>query len=218
MLFRSWLSEGFATYFSALYLGHAFGDTALTGHLRRDREGLVKSANVASRPVIDTTQTNLMALLNDNSYQKGGWVLHMLRHEVGDSAFFGGIRDYWAAHKHANALTDDLRIAVEQRAGRDLRWFFDQWLRRPGVAELATSWRYDAAKGEVHFVVEQGTRFAPYRLKLPVELTDAAGAVTRRVLEVPAQARTEVVLAMRSAPRTLSVDPGVTVLASVTAR
>jgi len=213
-----WLSEGFATYFSALYLGHAFGDSALVGHLRRDREGLVKSANVASRPVIDTLQTNLMALLNDNSYQKGGWVLHMLRQEVGDSAFFGGIRDYWAAHKHATALTDDLRAAVEKRAGRDLRWFFDQWLRRPGVAELTTSWRYDAAKHELHVVVEQGSRFAPYRLKVPVAITDAAGSTRTQVLQVGAQLRSELVIPMRTAPSAMVVDPGVTVLGTFTAK
>ncbi len=209
-----WLSEGFATYFSALYLGHAFGDTALTGHLRRDREALVKSNTVATRSVIDLAQTDLMALLNENSYQKGGWVLHMLRQEVGDSAFFGGIRDYWAAHKHGTALTDDLRAAVERRTGRELRWFFTQWLERPGTAEVTTSWRYDAAAREVRIVVEQGTRFAPYRLKLPVEFTDAAGGTVRRVVEIPAQARTELVLPMPQAPRTMIVDPGVTVLGS----
>jgi len=213
-----WLSEGFATYYSALYLGHAFGDSALVGHLRRDREGLVKSANVASRPVIDSLQTDLMALLNDNSYQKGGWVLHMLRQEVGDSAFFGGIRDYWAAHKHATALSDDVRAAVEKRAGRDLRWFFDQWLRRPGVAELTTSWRYDAAKHELHVVVEQGSRFAPYRLKVPVAITDAAGSTRTQVLQVGAQLRSELVIPMRTAPIAMVVDPGVTVLGTFTAK
>ena len=159
-----------------------------------------------------------MALLNDNSYQKGGWVLHMLRQEVGDSAFFGGIRDYWAAHKHATAVSDDLRAAVEKRAGRDLRWFFDQWLRRPGVADVTTSWRYDAAKHELHVVVEQGGRVAPYRLKLPVQVTDAAGATRTQVLEIGAQVRSERVIPLATAPSAVVVDPGVTVLGAFSAK
>jgi hypothetical protein len=91
-------------------------------------------------------------------------------------------------------------------------------LRRPGVAELATSWRYDTTKHELHVVVEQGSRFAPYRLKLPVEITDAAGATRTQVLEIGAQSRAEVVVPMRSAPRALTVDPGVAVLATFTAK
>jgi aminopeptidase N len=213
-----WLSEGFATYFAALYLGHAHGDSALVGALRRDREGLVKSANVAARPVIDTAQTVLMALLNDNSYQKGGWVLHMLRLEVGDSAFFGGIRDYYAAHRHQTALTDDLRLAVEKRHGKPLGWFFDQWLRRPGVAELTTSWTWDAKAGAVSLVVEQGTRFAPYQLTLPLEITERDGTKRMMSVRVPAERRAALTIKMPRQPSAIVADPGVGVLGTVTAR
>src|ERR1044071_8544037 len=71
-----WLSEGFATYFAELYVEHSEGDSAFRANLRRIREQVIKAPEVASRPVIDTTQTNLMELLNTNSYQKGGWTLH----------------------------------------------------------------------------------------------------------------------------------------------
>ena len=100
--------------------------------MRGIRDRVIKAPEVASRPVIDTTQTDLMELLNTNSYQKGGWTLHMLRALVGDSAFFRGLRSYYLANRHSTALTDDLRRAVEGSSGRSLGWFFDQWLRRPG--------------------------------------------------------------------------------------
>lgn len=212
-----WLSEGFAEYFAAVYLGHAEGDSALTNEMRRTRDVLLASGVVAARPVIDTAQTNLMALLNDNSYQKGAWVLHMLRGLVGDSAFYGGLRDYVAAHRHGNAMTDDLRVAVERRAKRDLGWFFDEWLRRPGFASLTTSWRYDTATARVTLDVEQGSRFGYFRAPLTVALTDAAGARHRVTVDVPAERTSRFVLplALRAAPRTVAIDPDVQLLAAL---
>jgi aminopeptidase N len=79
---------------------------------------LADTGAVAKRPVIDTIETNLTALLNANSYQKGGWTLHMLRRLVGDSAFFRGVRQYYAEHRHGTAVTDDFRRAVEATSGQ----------------------------------------------------------------------------------------------------
>jgi len=217
---HAWLSEGFATYLAAVYMGHAFGDTAFTGAMRRSRTMLLRSDVVASRPVIDTAQTDLMKLLNENSYDKGGWVLHMLQGLVGDSAFYGGLRDYIAAHRHGNAMTDDLRTAVEARAKQPLGWFFDQWLRRPGFASLTTSWHYDAAASRVVLDVEQGARFGYYRVPLTVEVTDAAGAAHRVTVDIAATAatRVELPLALRAAPRAVTIDPDVQLLAELKSR
>jgi len=181
---------------------------------------LLRSEVVASRPVIDTAQTDLMKLLNENSYDKGGWVLHMLQGLVGDSAFYGGLRDYIAAHRHGNAMTDDLRTAVEARAKQPLGWFFDQWLRRPGFASLTTSWHYDAAASRVVLDVEQGARFGYYRVPLTVEVTDAAGAAHRVTVDIAATAatRVELPLALRAAPRAVTIDPDVQLLAELKSR
>lgn len=212
-----WLSEGFATYFAALYRGHAFGDSARVGDMRRTRAEIVAAPEVVVRPVIDTAQTDLLALLNTNSYQKGGWVLHMLRGIVGDSAFFGGIRDYVAAHRHGTALTDDLRLAVERRAGVPLAWFFDQWLRRPGFAELTASWRYDAAAHRVVLDVRQSERFGAVRAPLTVAVTDAAGTVHRVTVQLPADRSTQFVLdlPLSAPPKALLLDPDVSLLATI---
>jgi aminopeptidase N len=210
-----WLSEGFATYFEELWTGHAFGDTAFRREMRETRTQIVRAPEVASRPVIDTAQTDLMQLLNTNSYQKGGWTLHMLRTLVGDSAFFRGIRDYYAAHVDDNAVTDDLMHAVEKRSGTNLRWFFDQWLRRPGYASLTTSWRYDAASRRVVLDVQQGTRFAPYRFPLAIDVTDAEGKVHRVRVDIAAEHNVSVPLPLEfaAAPRSLVFDPAVELLA-----
>ncbi len=212
-----WLSEGFATYFEEFWTRHAFGDSAFKAEMVRTRAQILRDPVVASRPVIDTTQTDLMKLLDANSYQKGGWTLHMLRTLVGDTAFFRGIRDYYAAHVDGNALTDDLMHAIENRSGVKLGWFFDQWLRRPGFASLTTSWRYDAATHRVVLDVEQGARFAPYRLTLSADVTDAAGAVHRVHVEIPAEksARVTFPLDLAAPPRGITFDPDVELLAEI---
>jgi aminopeptidase N len=215
-----WLSEGFATYFQELWVERFGGDSAFRGDMRRLRDQIVKAPDVAARPVIDTAQTDLMALLNTNSYQKGGWTLHMLRSLVGDSAFFRGIRSYYLANRHSTALTDDLRRAVEGSSGRSLGWFFDQWLRRPGYAEVTTSWRYDAAQRRVVATIGQGTRFGTYRFPLTVAITDGSGRERRATIDVPAAGSATLVvpLAVDGVPRTVSFDPDVRVLATFQSR
>ena len=215
-----WLSEGFATYFAELWTEHADGDSAFRAGMSRIRDQIVRAEEVATRPVIDSTQTNLMALLNTNSYQKGGWTLHMLRALVGDSAFFTGIRSYYLAHRHSTALTDDLQRAVEDASGRALGWFFDQWLRRAGYAEVTTSWRFDAEQRRVVATVAQGSRFGHYRFPLTVAVTDASGRERRATIDVPAAATATIVIPLDvdAAPRAVAFDPDVQVLGTFQTR
>jgi aminopeptidase N len=215
-----WLSEGFATYFEQLWTRHAFGDTAFRRELSENRAKILRDGAVATRPVIDTAQTNLMSLLNLNSYDKGGWTLHMLRTLVGDSAFFRGVRDYWTSHCHGTALTDDLMAAVERQAGMPLGWFFDQWLRRPGYASLTTDWRWDPEQQRVVIEMTQGERFAPYRLPLTVAVTEADGTVRRVRVDVPAErsALVTLPLAIGERPRAVAFDPDVELLAEIAVR
>ncbi|HVA58231.1 MAG: M1 family aminopeptidase [Gemmatimonadaceae bacterium] len=210
-----WLSEGFATYFSALWTEHARGDSAFREAMAGIRRRVLSDRRVATRPVIDTTETNLMALLDANSYQKGGFVLHMLRRSLGDSAFFRGLRIYFHAHEYGNATSADLEHALEQSSGRRLQAFFDQWLRRPGYPELTVTWAYDAAARAVHLRVVQGDRFGYFHVPLTVELRDAAGHTERATIDVDALTETAATIpvTLASAPTTLVADPDVSLLA-----
>jgi aminopeptidase N len=186
-----WLSEGFATYFAALWEERARGDSAFRVARERIRATVRGADVVRERPVIDTLAGPLMRLLNANSYQKGGFVLHMLRREIGDSAFFGGVRAYYAAHRHGTARTADLRAAVERAAGRDLGWFFAQWLTRPDMPALAVAHARDAA-GRVTLTVRQ--QGGAWRFPLTVRVTTADGAARDVTVQVPAQAESRLVL------------------------
>jgi len=205
-----WLSEGFATYFAALYAAHARGDTAFRAELAELRETVRRSPVTATRPVLDTAQTDLLQLLNSNSYQKGGFVLHMLRQEVGDRAFFAAIRAYHAAHRHGTALTADLRAAMEHEAGRDLGWFFTQWLTRPGLIEGEVTWRYDAAAQALAVTVVQDGRFPPYAFPLTLGVEAPDGTRELVTVRIPAERETTVLasdLHLSRPPRAVQVDP-----------
>lgn len=214
-----WLSEGFATYFAALWTEKAHGDSAFRAEMARIRRGiLADTMAVARRPVLDTAQTDLMRLLNQNSYQKGGWVLHMLRSELGDSAFLAGIRRYYDRHKHSTALTSDLQRALEEVSGRSLGTFFDQWLRRPGYPELEITWAADSGARSVAVTVFQGERFGAYELPLRLALTDASGAVRHVEFAVPAVPETQLQLPVSGNVVKVEADPDVELLARIEVR
>jgi len=215
-----WLSEGFATFLAALWTQHAHGDTAYAREVSRMRETVLHAKVVTTNAVIDSVTTDPNDLLNDNSYPKGGLVLHMLREEIGDSAFIRGLRQYYATHRHGNALTQDLQRAVEAAAGRPLGWFFDQWLRRPGWAELQTAFAWDRVTKRVTMQVDQSGTFGAYRLTMPIEIIEASG--TRHVARVPVDALPVQSIALPGtfdgAPRSVRCDPSQLLLAVCTAR
>jgi aminopeptidase N len=214
-----WLSEGFATYFAALWTEHARGDSAFRGEMSRIRDAILgDSQAVARRPVIDTVESDLLGLLNRNSYEKGGWVLHMLRSELGDTAFFAGVRSYYESHRHGTALSDDLRRALESASGRQLATFFDQWLRRPGYPELDVSWATDTASRTISVSVIQGARFGAFEFPLRLALTDSAGAVRRVEFAVPAVRETRIRLPISGSVMNVIVDPDVQLLARIHVR
>ncbi|MEM8894873.1 MAG: M1 family metallopeptidase, partial [Bacteroidota bacterium] len=137
-----WLSEGFATYLTMVYVEQMKGSDEMKVDLEKARNRVVDFNNKAPRSsVIDTTIVELTQLLNANSYQKGAWFLHMLRHKVGDEVFQASVREYYKAYKNDNAITDDLRAIVEKNSGLELESFFTTWLYRPDLPKLDWSWR-----------------------------------------------------------------------------
>ena len=109
-------------------------------------------------------------------YQKGAWVLHMLRGLVGDEAFWTGIRSYYRAHKDGHATTADFRGAMERASGRDLGRFFEQWLTRGGLMRLDGTWRYrpDTQTVVVRLAQRDPTRLFSMPLQVAVYTENSA--------------------------------------------
>lgn len=210
-----WLSEGFATYFDLVVGAALDGDSVLARGMR----GLARSyfrSTVVDRPVLDTTVTRLTDLLDANSYQKGAWVLHMLRGVVGDSTFFAGIRDYYRTFRDSSVLSSDFQRVMERASGRPLDWFFDEWLRQPGYPQLEVAWRAEGAKG-VALDVRQAQREAWGRYAMPavpVAFYRRGALVATRSFALAAQAGPLSVrfAALGTAPDSVVVDPAGTLL------
>jgi aminopeptidase N len=164
-----WLSEGFATYLGAVFFEYADGIPDFRERIRGVADAYLSSADTLL-PVVNTGETNLFNLLNRNSYQKGGMVLHMLRGHVGDEVFFEGLAEYYARHRHGNAATADFRRVMEEVSGEGLGWFFDQWLYRPGYPVLSVETGADPDSGYMEVVLRQiQGGYAP-RFRLPLTL------------------------------------------------
>lgn len=213
-----WLSEGFATYFAALWFEHSAGDSAFRANLAQMRRQVLGSRATNDKPIIDLGLDDLGRVLNSNVYQKAGFTLHMLRREIGDSAFYRGIRSYYRKYRHGNALTEDFQREVEASSGRKLDWFFDQWMRRPGVADLTVQWRWDARRRGVELTVSQNPAFAPYQLSLTMDVMDARGRAYRTRASVPpARVATLLVpLRIQGAPASIVFDPDSSILGKIT--
>lgn len=152
-----WLSEGFATYFTNVYLEHKFGKTKLDATLKQQRQKIIAFSKKWQRPVVDTQTTKLMKLLNPNSYQKGGWFLHMLRRKIGDKIFFKSVRTYYDTFKFKNADTKDFQRIVEKISKTNLDFFFKQWLYKIGQPKLDVNWKYNHKK--ISFTIKQVQEF-----------------------------------------------------------
>ncbi|UCE94240.1 MAG: M1 family metallopeptidase, partial [Flavobacteriaceae bacterium] len=98
-----WLSEGFATYFAILYQESVSGNIKRKEELIQDRKEVIEYYKKNPAPIVDLTISDPMKVLNRNSYQKGGWVLNMLRYKLGDEVFWKGIQSYYIKFKDGNA-------------------------------------------------------------------------------------------------------------------
>ena len=150
-----WLSEGFATYLTDLYLEWTKGEQEMIRRMSNEREKVFRFQKQALRPVVDPAVTDYNRLLNANSYEKGAWFLHMLRQKIGYTTFMTGIRAYYQRFAGSNALTKDFREVMEATSGEDLGAFFEQWLLRPGHPEIQYSFAYNKKKKQVRLILEQ---------------------------------------------------------------
>ena len=210
-----WLSEGFATYFTHLHTEHVEGRDAFVRGLKRDIDTIISAQKaVPDQPVIHRNLSDMSRVLNRLVYQKGGWVLHMLRGVMGTERFWAGIRDYYTRYRDRNASTDDFRQVMERAAGAPLSWFFDQWLKRPGMPALRGSWRYDTTARQVQIELQQVQGGEPFRIPLEIAIRDAAGQSRVERVELAASTA-QFAIAAAAEPGAVILDPNTWLLHQV---
>ncbi len=176
-----WLSEGFATYLTDLYVLNEKGEAIFLKRIKEEREKVLNFYKRKQIPVIDTENTNLMSLLNANSYEKGAWLLHMLRKKIGTEAFWKGIKTYYEKFKFSNASTSDFKNVMEKVSGENLAVFFTQWLEKVGHPILKTNWIYDNHKLQINIEQTQETVF---QIPLDVEIFYNDGSSEIKTIQI----------------------------------
>jgi aminopeptidase N len=211
-----WLSEGFATYLAGVFVQRTDGETAFRAYMTGAADTYFRYEKRSRVPIHDTETEDLFKLLNANNYQKGAWVLHMLRSQLGDEAFFNGIRDYYNAHKHSIASSEDLRRALEKTSGQNLQQFFASWIYGTGHPEYAVSWRWNSDKKLLTIKVDQTQPEGVFPNWIPVEIA-LTGGNKRIIIKPNAKDHTEEV-ALDQAPTSVDIDPDNTILKQVKAK
>ena len=144
------------------------------------------------------------------TYNKGACVLHMLRGLLGDEAWWKGIRQYVAGHPFEVVETDDFRRAMEAASGKDLKWFFDQWVYKAGHPELKVRWRYEDADKTVRVRVEQTQEIDEqtplFRLPTTLEVAEDAGRVRTIPIVIDGDVQ-EFIIPAATRPRLVQIDP-----------
>lgn len=124
-----WLNEGFSSYSEALYY-----------EFNKDRSALVSTMLGKRGDFIDTRLYDPEGyIFSETVYDKGAWVLHMLRREMGEDVFFGFLKAYYDRYKYKNVSTSEFENFAGLYSGKNLNKFFDQWLNRDGIPEILYS-------------------------------------------------------------------------------
>jgi aminopeptidase N len=193
-----WLNEGFATFMEAAFREKAFGRENYKLKIRSDAaQFLVDDATNKRRHGLFNQRADDVSALFDNAaitYNKGGVVIHMLREQTGDAAFWKGINLYLTRHKFGSVETTDLKKAMEESSGQDLGWFFDQWVYGVGAPKIDVRKVYSASSKSLAITVTQTQTAtdlvsAVFRLPLEVEIT-TAGRKKREKIDVNSRVQT----------------------------
>ena len=162
-----WLSEGFATYFTLLFIEHEYGRDEFVKGLESSQ--LRVDAFHADHPdytIVHRNLSDMSQVTSSHTYQKGSWILHMLRGVLGTEVFWEGIRKYYGQYKDGSATTADFRRVMEEVSGLELGWFFEQWLYESGELVLEGGWEYVVESGVLSVELRQVGQV----MEMPVEV------------------------------------------------
>jgi aminopeptidase N len=212
-----WLNEGFATFMEASYKEHEQGRDAYLSELHDDATLYFQEDPLRyRRPVVSDRYRVPVDIFDSTLYKKGGYIVHMLREQVGDEVFWKALNTYLNEYKYQSVVTTDLQHVFERVSGQRLDWFFDQWLYKAGYPELRVRSLYNPTTRVLTLDVRQTQtpdQMTPAVFRLPVEIeigTAASGARTERI-EINQRAQ-QFTFKLDGRPRMIRFDKGARIL------
>jgi aminopeptidase N len=203
---EAWLNEGFATYFEHVEREHCLGRDEYDWGVLTDLETyLGESASHYTRPIVCREYQAPIDLFDRHLYEKGALVIHMLRRELGDETFFGGLRAYLEQHQQGVVETTDLKRTFERASGRSLDRFFDQWVYQAGQPEIEVNCTFDEGQLTVAAQQKLPEGMAPIEWQFEIEYSIANR--TERLRKVSNQPYVAHVVRFAGKPDWIAVDP-----------
>jgi aminopeptidase N len=206
-----WLNESFATYSEYLWREHSRGHDEARFAIFQDFLTYLREDRTSHRrPIVFNRYRFSEDVMDRHAYEKGACVLDMLRVELGDDAFFRTIAHYLKKHEFENAETNDFKVAIEEATGRNLHWFFDQWLYGPGYPELEVDyeWRREQKLLKISVKQVQGTEDGTRVFRFPVEIETVTAEQRANYRVVVEKAEQEFYFHCESRPRMVLFDKG----------
>jgi len=173
-----WLNEGFATYFEHYWLEQHYSREESDYEFWRDASSWFRQRRLFSVPIVQRNFTDTLDF-EGNIYTKGGWVLNMLREQLGDADFFAGLHNYLTTNRGQNVVTADLQKAIEQATSVNVDKFFRQWVYGAGAPQFEVSYSYDDSAHQVKLDVKQTQKVEGmvglFDIPISVEITTNSG-------------------------------------------
>jgi aminopeptidase N len=199
-----------------LFIQKHEGEARFRGYMKQAAETAFAYEKQTRTPLYDRNTEDLFKLLNGNNYQKGAWVLHMLRVRLGDDAFFRGLRNYYNAHRNGIASSEDLRAALEKASGKKLKDFFARWVYGTGHPIYELSWnRAELAGAGGSLVVKLDQKQPDQAFLDPVTIEVVSGTLKKRFVIQPTGKLTVKSFPFRQPPGEIRLDPDETLLKEV---
>lgn len=211
-----WLNEGFATFYALLYDEHKNGSDSMLYGLYTTARSIFAVTNDV-KPIVSRKFDSPDDLFNFLPYQKGCFVLRMLRSQLGPDLYRRCIGAYLERHKFGSVVTDDLARVVEELSGRSYDQFFDQWVYHAHYPEIEAGYFWDEKSKMAKISIRQTQKTSDdvllFNFPLAIAFKTKAGTVEQSITVKDKTG--DFYFALESAPRIVRLDPHLAVLAEI---
>jgi len=200
---HTWLNEGFATYFEALWAEHNQGDAEFRNNMQGKARSAIRGGK--DKPVVWNRYKGPWEQFDARAYPKGAWILHMIRRRLGDEDWWRAVNHYVTKHRNQCVETTDLRVAIEEATGRSFERFFYDWTARPGSPAVEVTHNWDAKRGVMEVRIRQTQKAAAFHFPLRMEY--AVGQTEMGITHDVTTKDSRFVMPLAARPSLVRVDP-----------
>ena len=208
---HAWLNEGFATYFDLLFKDYDLGADEFCYAVYQDAISYLREdSRRYRRPIVNNVYNQAVDLFDRHLYEKGGLVLHMLRFVLGDELFWKAIHHYCVKHQESNVTTEDFQRAIEEATGRNVDWFFHQWVYQGGHPnfKVTYSWEEDTKTAQITVSQTQNTDELTPIFRMPVQVAFVTSDGRQTLKLNVSQKEQTFYFPLNEKPKMVQFDPG----------